>query len=178
MSIPRVLLLAAWAAFAPALAPAAAVAEGPGLGQPLAEDEIPVYARYVMPDGAGLPPGGGTALEGRAVFEAQCGACHGETGAEGPIMPPVGPSETYDKPAGRHWPYATTLFDYIRRAMPFPHPKSLSDDEVYAVTAFILFRNGLVAEDEVVSADNLAGVAMPNRDNFIDLWAKNKDAPY
>jgi cytochrome c len=93
-------------------------------------------------------------------------------------MPPVGPNAAYDKPAGRHWPYATTLFDYIRRAMPFHAPKSLSDDEVYALTAFILYRNDLVAEDEVVSDKTLASVVMPNRENFIDLWATQGDKPY
>ncbi len=174
MSIARLGFLAALAV----LTPIAAVAGGPGLGQPLGEDEIPVYARYVMLDGTGLPPGSGTAMQGQPIYQGQCGSCHGETGAEGPIMPPVGPSETYPKPAGQHWPYATTLFDYIRRAMPFNAPKSLSDDEVYAVTAYILYRNGLVAEDEVVNASNLADVKMPNRDNFIDLWAKQGDKPY
>jgi S-disulfanyl-L-cysteine oxidoreductase SoxD len=174
MSIPRLCLLVSLATFAPLMA----LADGPGLGQPLGADEIPVYARYVMPDGTGLPPGRGTAIQGQPIYQAQCGACHGDTGAEGPIMPPVGPSESYDKPAGRYWPYATTLFDYIRRAMPFDAPKSLSNDEVYAVTAYLLYRNGLVADDAVVDAGNLADVEMPNRDNFIDLWATQGDKPY
>ena len=94
------------------------------------------------------------------------------TGDDGPIQPVVGPVDTYPKSAGRHWPYATTLFDYIRRAMPFRTPKSLSDDEVYAVTAYILHRNELIGRDEVVNADNLAGVEMPNRGNFVDMWGK------
>ena len=93
-------------------------------------------------------------------------------------MPPVGPNELWDKPAGLHWPYATTLFDYTRRSMPFHTPKSLSDDEVYAVTAYILHRNGLVTEDEVLNEANLADVEMPNRSNFIDLWATQGDKPY
>ena len=101
-----------------AFAPPSVFAEGPGLGEPLSESEISIYDRYVMPDGTGLPPGSGTALQGQPIYQAQCGACHGETGAEGPIMPPVGPNELWDKPAGLHWPYATTLFDYFRRAMP------------------------------------------------------------
>jgi cytochrome c len=159
-------------------APNLALSDSPGLGQPLSDDEIPNYARYVMPDGTGLPPGSGTAIKGESIYQAQCGFCHGETGVEGPIMPPVGPNELWDKPAGGHWPYATTLFDYIRRAMPFDVPKSLSDDEVYAVTAYILHRNGLVAEDEVLNEANLAHVEMPNRGNFIDLWATQRDKPY
>jgi len=165
-------------AFLAVTMPAMARADGPGLGQPLAEAEIPFYARYVMPDGTGLPPGSGTAAQGQPIYAAQCGSCHGETGVEGPIMPPVGPNSSFPKPAGHYWPYATTLFDYIRRAMPFPAPKSLSDDEVYAVTAYILYRNGLVAEDEVLNANNLADVEMPNRDNFIDLWAMQGAKPY
>jgi cytochrome c len=167
-------VLAVLVTFAPILA----LADGPGLGQPLSADEIPIYARYVIPDGTGLPPGSGTAIQGQPIYQAQCGFCHGETGVEGPIMPPVGPNELWDKPAGRHWPYATTLFDYIRRAMPFDAPKSLSDDEVYAVTAYILHRNGLVIEDEVLNEANLADVEMPNRGNFIDLWATQRDKPY
>jgi len=158
--------------------PIAALADGPGLGQPLAEDEIPVFARDVMPDGTGLPPGSGSAVQGQPVYQAQCGSCHGQTGAEGPVNPLVGPSESNPKAAGQYWPYATTLFDYIRRAMPFNAPKSLSVDEAYAVTAYILYRNGLLAEDAVVNASNLADVKMPNRDNFIDLWARQGDKPY
>lgn len=158
--------------------PPIALAEGPGLGQPLDEAEIPFYARYVLPDGSGLPAGSGTAAQGREIYQANCGSCHGETGSEGPITPPVGPNETYPNSAGQHWPYATALFDYIRRAMPFNAPKSLSDDEVYAVTAFILHRNGLLDEAEALSADNLPAIEMPNRDNFIDLWARQAETPY
>jgi cytochrome c len=153
-------------------------AEGPGLGQPLNEADIPFYARYVMPDGSGLPAGSGTAAQGQEVYQVKCGSCHGETGTEGPITPPVGPTDVFPKPAGQHWPYATALFDYIRRAMPFNAPKSLSDDEVYALSAFILHRNGLLGEDEALNADNLPAIEMPNRDNFLDLWAQQGDRPY
>ena len=174
MSTPRLCVPAALFTFAPLVA----LADGPGLGQPLSDHEVPVYARYVMPDGTGLPPGSGTAIQGQAIYEVQCGSCHGETGVEGPIMPPVGPNALWDKPAGRHWPYATTLFDYIWRAMPFDVPKSLSNDEVYAVTAYILPRNGLVTKDEALNEANLADIEMPNRGNFIDLWATQGDKPY
>jgi cytochrome c len=161
-----------------ATSPTIARADGPGLGQPLNDGDIPIFARYVMPDGTGLPAGSGTATQGREIYQAQCGSCHGETGSEGPITPPVGPTEAFPKPAGQHWPYATALFDYIRRAMPFNAPKSLSDGEVYALTAFILHRNGLLGEEDVLSADNLAAIEMPNRDNFLDLWAQQGDEPY
>lgn len=160
-----------------ALAPAA-LAEGPELGAPLAEDEIPVFARYVMPDGSGLPSGSGTADDGATLWAERCAACHGATGTEGPVMPPVGPNDVWAKPAGRHWPFATTLFDYIRRAMPFDAPKSLSDDEVYALTAFILAENGVIAGDETMDAAALAAVTMPNRENFIDVWATQGETPW
>ena len=155
-----------------AAAPVTLGGGGPGLGQPLDESEIPTYARHAMPDGTGLPPGGGSAVEGEPIYAVQCAACHGATGMEGPIQPVVGPVDTYPKSAGRHWPYATTLFDYIRRAMPFYTPKSLSDDEVYAVTAYILHRNELIDSEAVMNADSLAGVDMPNRENFVNVWGK------
>ncbi len=153
-------------------------AEGPGLGQPLAADEIPFYATYVKTDGEGLPAGSGTAAEGAELYAAQCAACHGATGTEGPVMPPVWPNEIWPKAVGKHWPYATTLFDYIRRAMPLDAPKSLTDDEVYALAAFILERNGLIGADIAMTAETLPGVEMPNRDNFIDVWATQGATPW
>lgn len=153
-------------------------AEGPALGTPLGPEEVPFYARYVMPDGNGLPDGSGSVAEGASVYAERCASCHGETGREGPIMPPVGPNDVWEKPAGLHWPYATTLFDYIRRAMPFEAPKSLSNDETYALTAFILAKNGVIAEDQVLDADSLADVAMPNRGRFIDVWAAQGEKPW
>lgn len=168
---------AALAAFV-ILNPVSAGAEGPALGQPLEEDEIPALARAVLPDGAGLPPGGGTASQGRPVYAEQCGYCHGETGLEGPIMPLVGPNESYAKPAGAYWPYATTLFDYIRRAMPFHAPKSLTDDETYALTAYILWRNAVISQEEVMDATSLPAVSMPNREMFRDLWDRQGSEPY
>ena len=166
----------------PALALVAAAgtvqAGGPELGQPLAEDEIPFYATYVMPDGSGLPPGSGTAAEGASIYAEKCAVCHGETGVEGPVMPPVGPNEIWPKAAGAYWPYATTLFDYIRRAMPLEAPKSLSDDEVYALAAFLLERNGVIDADTAMTAETLPQVEMPNRDNFIDVWAMQGAKPW
>lgn len=156
----------------------AAWAEGPGLGTPLFQDELPSYASYIMPDGQGLPTGGGTAREGKALYLSSCASCHGETGTEGPIMPPVGPNSVWPKPAGGYWPYATTLFDYIRRAMPFNAPKSLSDDEVYGLVAFILYRNGVIDQDLVMDAQSLPAVKMPNRANFIDVWQKLGETPW
>jgi cytochrome c5 len=155
-----------------------AAAEGPDLGQPLAPDEIPFYATYVMPDGRGLPEGSGTAAEGAEIFAAKCTTCHGKTGVEGPVMPPVGPNDIWPKAAGRYWPYATTLFDYVRRAMPLDEPKSLDNDEAYALAAFILERNGVIDADVAMTAESLPGVKMPNSDNFLDVWATQGAKPW
>jgi len=158
--------------------PTAANAEGPDLGQPLAKEEIPFYATYVMPDGRGLPEGSGTAAEGSEIYAAQCTSCHGQTGTEGPVMPPVWPNEIWPKSAGKYWPYATTLFDYIRRAMPLDAPKSLTNDEAYALAAFILERNGIIDANTAMTAETLPAVEMPNRDNFIDVWATQGEKPW
>ena len=160
------------------LASSAALAESPSLGKPLTDAEIPAFAKYVMPEGDGLPDGSGTGSQGAAIYASKCGQCHGATGAEGPIQPPVGPNKTYPKAAGQHWPYATTLFAYIQRAMPFNAPKSLSNDEVYSVVAYILSRNGIIEEGQKIDKSNLAGIKMPGREKFIDLWAQQKDKPY
>ena len=156
----------------------ASLAEGPDLGETLSVDEIPFYATYAMPDGRGLPNGSGTAAEGAEIYAAQCTNCHGETGTEGPVMPPVWPNELWPKSVGKHWPYATTLFDYIRRAMPLDAPKSLTNDQAYALAAFILERNGIIDGGTAMTAETLPAVEMPNRDNFIDVWAKQGEKPW
>ncbi len=155
-----------------AAAPAMA-ADGPGLGQPIAPADLAPWDISVGPDGVGLPPGRGTAAQGEAVYAAKCQACHGEKGAGRPNDALVGGSATIasDRPAvktvGSYWPYATTLFDYVRRAMPWNETKSLSNDELYAVSAYILHLNGVIAATDVVDAQSLPKVRMPNRDGFI-----------
>jgi cytochrome c len=156
----------------------AAHAEGPSLGQPLAKEDIPFYATYVMPDGRGLPEGSGTAAEGAEIYAAQCTSCHGETGTEGPVTPPVWPNDIWPKAVGKHWPYATTIFDYIRRAMPLDAPKSLTNDQAYALAAFILERNGIIDASTAMTAETLPAVEMPNRDNFIDVWVTQGERPW
>jgi cytochrome c len=132
-----------------------------------------VWDISIGPDGAGLPPGNGTPQEGEAVYAAKCLPCHGEKGAGKPNDQLVGGLGTLtgDQPpvktVGSFWPYATTLFDYVRRAMPANAPRSLSDDEVYAVCAYILQLNGIIAENAVMNAQTLGKVEMPNRDGFI-----------
>ena len=148
-------------------------AEGPGLGQPISPADLAPWDISVGPDGVGLPPGRGTAAQGEAVYAAKCQACHGEKGAGRPNDALVGGSATIasDRPAvktvGSYWPYATTLFDYVRRAMPWNETKSLSNDELYAVSAYILHLNGVIAATDVVDAQSLPKVRMPNRDGFI-----------
>jgi S-disulfanyl-L-cysteine oxidoreductase SoxD len=150
-----------------------ALAQVRQLGQPIAPADIAPWDISINPDGAGLPPGSGTATQGEAVYAAKCQACHGEKGVGGPNDALVGgigslvPGKTPVKTVGSYWPYATTLFDYIRRAMPFPETKSLTNDEIYAVSAYILNLDGIVGADEVLDAQSLPKAKMPNRDGFI-----------
>jgi cytochrome c len=149
--------------------------EGPDLGVPATAGQIEAWALTVMPDGRGLPAGSGTAAAGRAIYAEKCLACHGADGQGGPSDRLVGGQGTLtsDRPVktiGSYWPYATTLFDYIRRAMPFTEPQSLSNDEVYALTAYLLYLNDIIGVDDEIDASTLPDVAMPNRDGFYSAW--------
>ncbi|MEQ8861464.1 MAG: cytochrome c [Pseudomonadales bacterium] len=146
-------------------------AAGPDLGEPLRVEEIEAANLSVLPDGTGLPPGSGAARDGEQVYAVHCRACHGADGGGGPNDALVGgigslAGEAAQKTIGSYWPYATTVFDYIRRAMPYQQPGTLSADEVYAVTAYLLHQNGIIAVDAVMSAESLPRVEMPNRDGF------------
>jgi cytochrome c len=159
-----------------ALAATAARADGPDLGRPATADEIARWDISIGPDGRGLPPGSGTARDGAAVYAQHCAACHGAdatgkpndalVGGQGTLVAP----QTALKTVGSYWPYATTLFDYVRRAMPLPAPHSLSDTEVYAVVAYLLQRNGVIGETDVVDARSLPTIKMPNRDSFVPRY--------
>jgi mono/diheme cytochrome c family protein len=168
MSMPRLP-----AAAALILLSGAAFAQTPDLGRPATPGETAVWDISIGPDGTGLPPGSGTPQQGEAVYAAKCLGCHGEKGAGKPNDQLVGGIGTLTgehapvKTVGSFWPYATTLFDYVRRAMPFNAPRSLSNDEVYAVCAYILQLNGIIGENAVMNAQTLAKVQMPNRDGFI-----------
>jgi cytochrome c len=161
------------AAVALILLSSAALAEGPELGRVATPDEIASWDISVGPDGTGLPSGRGTPKQGEAVYAQKCAACHGEKGAGKPNDQLVGGRGSLSgdqapvKTVGSFWPYATTLFDYIRRAMPLNAAKSLSDDEVYAVCAYLLQLNGIIGEDNAMDAQTLPQVQMPNRDGFI-----------
>jgi hypothetical protein len=154
----------------------AALAQAPQFGQPIEPADIAAWDISIGPDGVGLPPGRGTAIEGEAVYVAKCQACHGEKGINpsiafaGALVGGIGslaPDKAPIKTVGSYWPYATTLFDYIRRAMPFQEPKSLTADEVYAVSAYILNLNGITGSNDEINAQSLPKVRMPNRDGFI-----------
>jgi mono/diheme cytochrome c family protein len=151
----------------------AAFAQSPNLGKPISPEDLASWDISIGPDGAGLPPGSGTAKQGEAVFAAKCQACHGAKGAGQPNDRLVGGQGSLpgDKPAiktvGSYWPYATTLFDYVRRAMPYVESKSLSPDETYAVAAYILNLNGVIGDTDVINAQTLPGVKMPNREGFV-----------
>jgi S-disulfanyl-L-cysteine oxidoreductase SoxD len=160
-----VLLLAGASAFA------AVAQEGPRLGVPATPEQVAGWDDSIGPDGAGLPPGSGTAAAGKTVYEAKCLACHGVDGAGQPNDRLVGGQGTLREAApirtvGSYWPYATTVFDYIRRAMPYVTPHSLTADETYAVTAYLLALNNVIAQDAVMDASTLPKVVMPNRASF------------
>src|SRR3989440_12871324 len=156
---------------------AAGRVETPNLGRPATAAEITGWDISVAPDGAGLPAGSGTALKGAAVYEQKCQACHGAKGAGQPNDRLAGghgtlASKTPVRTIGSYWPYATTVFDYVRRAMPYTQPQSLSDDEVYAVTAYMLQLNGIIGEADEMNAQTLPKVTMPNRGNFVIVYPR------
>lgn len=145
---------------------------GYGLGRPATDQEIHQWNIDVAPTGEGLPLGSGTAKKGAAIYASHCASCHGPTGQEGPMDRLVGGAGTLDSPKpvktiGSYWPYATTVYDYVHRAMPFPTPQSLSPDEVYSVVAWVLYRNGIIAEDTILDAHSLPRIIMPNLKGFV-----------
>jgi cytochrome c len=145
-------------------------AESPDLGRVVTPDEIAAWDISIEPSGAVLPAGSGTARAGAAIFAAKCAGCHGEAGGGKPNDALVGGSLSATPPVktvGSYWPYATTLFDYVRRAMPLPESKSLKDEEVYALAAYILAQNKIIGEDDVMDARTLPQVKMPNREGFV-----------
>jgi S-disulfanyl-L-cysteine oxidoreductase SoxD len=150
-----------------------ALAQSPNLGKPISPEDLATWDISIGPDGAGLPAGSGTVQQGQAIFAAKCQACHNEKGAGTPNDRLVGGQGTLtgEKPAvktiGSYWPYATTLFDYVRRAMPLYESKSLSNDEVYGVVAYLLNLNGVIPDTETIDAQTLPKVRMPNRDGFV-----------
>ena len=156
-----------------------------GLGHTPSPEFLRTIDIEVTPDGKGLAPGNGTAAAGKDVYTRRCETCHGPTGKEGPQDVLVGGqgSLATDRPLKTvcsYWPYATTLWDYIRRAMPFDHPGTLTADELYDVTAYVLFMNGIVGEHDPLNQTTLPQIRMPNRNGFVsdprpDVPLKKRD---
>jgi mono/diheme cytochrome c family protein len=148
-----------------------------GFGRPATADEIAAWDIDVRPDGKGLPPGQGTARNGAPIYARRCAICHGASGREGPSERlvgrepregfPFGRDPTLVKTVGNYWPYATTLYDYINRAMPLNAPGSLAPDDVYSLVAYLLWRNEIIADTAVIDARTLPGVVMPAKDRFV-----------
>jgi cytochrome c len=176
---PVYMLTIAAGVFALSVASLGLAADAPAnpvaLGSPVTEAQLADWDLIVAPDGHNLPEGSGTAAQGQAIYQQQCAACHGAAG-EGANGSPalVGGSVSTTPPlltVGSYWPHASTLFDYVRRAMPPTAPKSLSNTEVYQLTAYVLHLHGVIAEDFVLDKNTLPAVQMPNRDGFIDVSA-------
>lgn len=148
-----------------------AFSQTPDLGKPISPAEIAAWDINVLPDGTGLPPGNGGPAEGARIYAEKCSICHGRNGAGGTNAALVGGHPIKDmesrKTIANFWPFATTVFDYIRRAMPWRQPGSLTNEEVYALTAYILSLNNLIGENDTMNAQTLPKVQMPNRDGFI-----------
>ncbi len=148
-------------------------AETSNLGVKIAPADVAAWDISIDPDGAGLPAGSGNSKQGEAYYDAKCASCHGAKGAGKPYDQLVGgmgtlaPGQAPVRTVGSYWPYATTVFDYVRRSMPFTETKSLSNDELYAITAYILQLNGIVGENDTMDAKSLPKVKMPNRDGFV-----------
>ena len=152
-----------------------ALAESPNLGRKISEADVKQWDIAILPDGSNLPPGQGTPQEGAKVYAEKCVMCHGEQG-KGGVMPfypalvggqPLTNGIETPKTIANYYAYPTTIFDYTRRGMPYNAPRTLTDNEVYAATAYILSLNKLIGENDVMDAKTLPQVKMPNRDNFI-----------
>lgn len=158
------------------------------LGRTPADQEIKAWDISVGPEGKELPPGSGNADAGAKIYAEKCALCHGPTATEGKFLHGVlaGGKDSLTtlepmKTIGSYWPYATTIFDFVRRAMPFNNPGSLTPDEVYSLTAFLLYRNDIIAEPAVIDAMTLPKVRMPNRDGFFPanpIWKPGYYQPY
>ena len=170
--------LAIAALAAPAFAVAGRIPKVPRLGVPMSPVDVEKWDTTIFPDGRGLPPGSGTAKAGSAIYAEKCASCHGDNGeggtAEELVGEPKPPSaQNPSKAIGSYWPFATTVFDFVRRSMPPAAPGSLSADQVYAVTAYLLAANKIIGERDIIDAKALPQIKMPNRDGFVWIDGKN-----
>ncbi|CCB65569.1 MULTISPECIES: c-type cytochrome [unclassified Hyphomicrobium] len=174
-----VVVLAVAAPFGAAWAADGAKALAPHLGKPMTSADVATWNQTIFPDGRGLPSGHGTAKEGRALYVEKCARCHGAHGegatAEDLIGDPTPPTrDDPNKTIGAYWPFATTIFDFISRSMPPAAPGSLSADNTYAITAYLLAANKVIGESQEINAETLPKVEMPNRTGFIWIDVKKK----
>jgi S-disulfanyl-L-cysteine oxidoreductase SoxD len=157
-------------------AASAQTAKYDGVGRTATPEEIKAQDITVLPSGHGLPPGKGTAKEGAPIYATHCAVCHGTTGKEGgPLAPKLVGDTTWERGPMTSWPFATSVWDYINRAMPRYNERVLKPDQVYAVTAFLLYRSGIIKEDDVMDAKSLAELQMPNRNGWVP--ARLEDIP-
>ena len=169
MSMRKLTLAAATLAIA--VGAGTALADGPNLGKPITPKELEAWDIFVMPDGTGLPPGSGTAAQGAPIYAQKCAVCHGEKGEKpAPGYGPMVGIKKFDKIDApktiTYYEFASTLFDVIRRSMPYQMPKTLTDNEVYALSAYILSLNKIIGENDVMNAETLPKVKMPNAGKF------------
>jgi mono/diheme cytochrome c family protein len=179
MSMHKLAAVVVFAALAStAVAQTRSSVKGPNLGQPVSAEEISKWDIEIPPSGKGLPAGSGTVAAGEVVYAKACQNCHGPKGAGKPNDSLVGGVGKLAgkgpalKTVGSYWPYATTVFDYVRRSMPVSAPQSLTNDEVYAVTGYLLHLNGIIGAEDVMDAKTLPAVKMPNRDSFVPYKEK------
>ena len=153
----------------------------PRLGQKAAPEEIALRDISVFPNGEGLPEGEGSVYEGEEIYQSRCILCHGEKGLGNLADQLAGAqmsltSKYPEKTIGNYWPYATTLFDFIRRSKPMVSPSSFSDNQVYSITAYLLYLNNIISEDDRMNAATLAGIEMPNQKGFINIYEMETDS--
>jgi S-disulfanyl-L-cysteine oxidoreductase SoxD len=148
----------------------ALAADQPGLGKAVSEADLAMWDISIGPDGKGLPPGSGTPAQGAAIFAQKCEPCHGKDGQGGTNAALTNAPGKTERTMALYVPNATTIFDFTRRAMPWPQPKSLTNEEVYALTAFILAGNKIIGENDTMNAATLPKVQMPNRDGFVSRY--------
>jgi cytochrome c len=161
-----------WIVLAAAASMLAAQSPKYGVGRAPTPAEIGQWSMSIPPDGTGLPPGRGTAAEAREVYANRCAKCHGDKGQGRDSVPLAGGQGTLRSPkplktVGSYWPYATTIWDYVNRAMPFDRPGTLTADQVYSLTAYVLYLNDLAKENDVIDARTLPKIQMPNRSGFV-----------
>ncbi len=156
-----------------------AIEKGPDLGKPASKELIKQWNTDVFPNGKGLPKGQGTAVAGKKVYQKYCLSCHGFEGTGSSADELAGASHSLtdnppDKIIGTYWPYATTLFDFTKRAMPLDSPGILNNNQLYEVTAYLLYLNKIIPENKVINASSLPQVKMPNRNGFINIYKQQK----